>query len=28
MTYNPLTRTYALGTDADVTYLVHCTCEA
>jgi 2-polyprenyl-6-hydroxyphenyl methylase/3-demethylubiquinone-9 3-methyltransferase len=28
MTYNPLTRTYALGTDADVNYLVHCTCEA
>jgi len=28
MTYNPLTRTYALGADADVNYLVHCTCEA
>jgi len=28
MTYNPLTRTYALGADADVNYLVHCTREA
>jgi len=24
MTYNPLTRAYALGADADVNYLVHC----
>jgi 2-polyprenyl-6-hydroxyphenyl methylase/3-demethylubiquinone-9 3-methyltransferase len=24
MTYNPLTRTYSLGADADVNYLVHC----
>ncbi|MGC2517927.1 MAG: bifunctional 2-polyprenyl-6-hydroxyphenol methylase/3-demethylubiquinol 3-O-methyltransferase UbiG [Burkholderiales bacterium] len=24
MTYNPLTRTYALGRDTDVNYLVHC----
>ncbi len=28
MTYNPLTRTYALGADTDVNYLVHCTREA
>jgi len=28
MTYNPLTRVYALGHDADVNYLVHCTREA
>jgi len=28
MTYNPLSRTYSLGTDADVNYLVHCTREA
>ncbi len=28
MTYNPLTRSYALGTDADVNYLVHCAREA
>lgn len=27
MTYNPLTRAYALGTDADVNYLIHCTRE-
>ncbi len=27
MTYNPLTRTYALGADADVNYLVRCTRE-
>lgn len=27
MTYNPFARTYALGTDADVNYLVHCTRE-
>ena len=27
MTYNPLTRTYALGQDADVNYLLHCTRE-
>jgi len=25
MTYNPLARTYALGADTDVNYLVHCT---
>ena len=24
MTYNPLTRLYALGTDTDVNYIVHC----
>jgi 2-polyprenyl-6-hydroxyphenyl methylase/3-demethylubiquinone-9 3-methyltransferase len=28
MTYNPLTRTYALGDDTDVNYLLHCTREA
>jgi len=28
MSYNPLTRTYSLGTDADVNYLVHCVREA
>jgi len=28
MTYNPLTRTYALGADTDVNFLVHCTREA
>jgi 2-polyprenyl-6-hydroxyphenyl methylase/3-demethylubiquinone-9 3-methyltransferase len=28
MTYNPLTRTYALGADTDVNYLVHCMREA
>jgi len=28
MTYNPLTRVYSLGRDADVNYLVHCTREA
>jgi 2-polyprenyl-6-hydroxyphenyl methylase/3-demethylubiquinone-9 3-methyltransferase len=28
MTYNPLTRTYALGADAGVNYLVHCAREA
>src|SRR5437867_660914 len=28
MTYNPLTRTYALGTDTDVNYLAHCAREA
>ena len=28
MTYNPLTRTYTLGADTDVNYLVHCTREA
>jgi 2-polyprenyl-6-hydroxyphenyl methylase / 3-demethylubiquinone-9 3-methyltransferase len=28
MSYNPLTRTYSLGADADVNYLVHCTREA
>lgn len=27
MTYNPLTRLYSLGDDADVNYLVHCTRE-
>jgi 2-polyprenyl-6-hydroxyphenyl methylase/3-demethylubiquinone-9 3-methyltransferase len=27
MTYNPLTRAYALGTDADVNYLIRCTRE-
>jgi 2-polyprenyl-6-hydroxyphenyl methylase/3-demethylubiquinone-9 3-methyltransferase len=25
MTYNPLTKVYALGSDADVNYLVHAT---
>jgi 2-polyprenyl-6-hydroxyphenyl methylase/3-demethylubiquinone-9 3-methyltransferase len=24
MTYNPFSRSYALGSDADVNYLVHC----
>jgi len=24
MTYNPITRRYALGRDCDVNYLVHC----
>jgi len=28
MTYNPLTRTYSLGADTDVNYLVHCVREA
>ena len=28
MTYNPFTRTYALGADADVNYLVHCVRES
>ena len=28
MTYNPFSRSYALGSDADVNYLVHCTREA
>ena len=27
MSYHPLTRTYALGRDADVNYLLHCTRE-
>lgn len=27
MTYNPITRIYSLGDDADVNYLVHCTRE-
>jgi len=27
MSYNPLTRTYSLGSDTDVNYLVHCTRE-
>ena len=27
MTYNPITRIYSLGHDADVNYLVHCTRE-
>lgn len=28
MTYNPLTKRYALGPDCDVNYIVHCTKEA
>src|SRR5512134_2617299 len=28
MTYNPFTQVYALGPDADVNYMVHCTREA
>ena len=28
MTYNPFSRSYALGSDADVNYLVHCAREA
>jgi len=28
MTYNPFTRAYALGPDADVNYLIHCVREA
>jgi len=28
MTYNPITKVYSLGTDADVNYLVHCMREA
>ncbi len=28
MTYNPFSRSYALGADADVNYLVHCAREA
>jgi 2-polyprenyl-6-hydroxyphenyl methylase/3-demethylubiquinone-9 3-methyltransferase len=28
MTYNPFAKTYSLGDDADVNYLVHCTREA
>jgi len=28
MSYNPLTRTYSLGADTDVNYLVHCVREA
>jgi len=28
MTYNPFTRAYALGADADVNYLVHCVRES
>ena len=28
MSYNPITKAYSLGADADVNYLVHCTREA
>ena len=28
LTYNPLTRTYKLGADVDVNYMVHCQREA
>ena len=28
LTFNPLTRTYKLGADVDVNYMVHCQREA
>jgi len=27
MTYNPFTKTYALGSDTDVNYILHCRAE-